>query len=123
MKSLRSKSMFVVPFVLMCFAFMSSYGCSPQQVDTAKSVFSKVSFYSNLARSLITVAEMNYSDKPKVVTALVAAKASLRTLESLVATINAGLDYSESDLLTALTGLISDVFNLMTAIQDAKSVS
>lgn len=123
MKKLRSKSLYVIPFVLLSFMFMGTYGCTPKQVDTAKTVFSKVSFYSNLARALITVAETHYKDNVKVVTALTATKVSLKTLESLVATINAGLDYDENKLITTLAGLISDVFNLMEAIKDAKAAS
>ncbi len=123
MKRLRSKSLYVIPFVLFGFIFMGTYGCTPKQVSTAKSVFSKVSFYSNLARALITVAETRYKDNKKVATALVATKASLRTLESLIATINAGLVYEESELLSKLTCLILDVFSLMDALQAATSVS
>ena len=123
MEKLRSKSLYIIPFVLLSFMFMGTYGCTPKQVDTAKTVFSKVSFYSSLARALITVAETHYKDNTKVVTALTAAKASLRTLEALVSTINAGLDYNEDELIVSLANLILDVFNLMEAIKDVKSVS
>ena len=123
MKKLRSKSLYVIPFVLFSFVFMGTYGCTPRQVETAKTVFSKVSFYSNLARALITVAETHYKDNVKVAKALVAAKVSLSTLEALVAAISAGLDYNENELVVGLARLISDVFSLMEAIKGAKSVS
>lgn len=123
MKKLRSKSLFVIPFVLMCFGFAGTYGCTPQQTETAKSVFSKVSFYSNLARSLITIAQTNYQDKPKVMTALEATKSSLKTLETIMATISAGLDYDEAKLTDALAKLVVDAFDLIQAIKDAKAVS
>lgn len=123
MKRLRSKSYFVLPFVLFSFIFMGTYGCTPKQVDTAKSVFSKVSFYSNLARSLIVVAEAHYKDNPKVATALSAAKASLKSLETIMNVINAGLDYDESELTQKLAQLVVDVFELIQAIKDAKAAT
>ena len=114
----RITALMMVP--LMVFGMATA--CTPQKAETAKSVFSKITFYSSLARTLITVAETKYPDNQKVKTALVATRASLKTLESTLATLSAGVDKDESALSVALVRLISDVFDLMAAINQAKSV-
>jgi hypothetical protein len=104
------------------FAFVMVAGCTPTQVNTANIVYSKITFYSGLARSMISVAEANYKDNEKVASALEATRASLLTLETLVASIEAGTNKDESKLAVALGSLVGAVFNLIAAINAAKSV-
>ena len=104
------------------FTFSMAMACTPQQTATAKQVYTKISFYSNLARSMIKVAELHYQDNAKVATALAATRASLVTLETLVAAIEAGTTKDESGLALALGELVGNVFVLIEAIRQAKSV-
>lgn len=96
--------------------------CSAQQLETTKVVYSKVAFYVGLAKSIIQVAEARYSDNDKVSTALAATRNSLSTVESLLASIMAGVEKDESKMDAAMKSLIVDVFNLIEAIREAKKV-
>lgn len=112
-------AMLLVPF----FALSMTVACTPTQVDTAKSVYSKVTFYSGLARSMISVAEANYQHNPKVAKALAATRAALLTLETLVASLEAGTSKDEAGLAVALGTLVGTVFTLIAAINEAKSAA
>jgi len=105
------------------FVVGMSASCTPQKVETAKAVFAKVAFYVSLAQSLIKVAETNYQSNEKVATALAATRTSLQTVETLLASLEAGLEKDEGKLSTALVALVSDVFALMSAIKAAKEAS
>lgn len=103
-------------------AFLFAVSCTPQQVNTAKDVLSKVSFYSALAKSLVQVAETQFPDNPKVKTALEATKASINTLESVVALVGAGIEKNEDKIIIAVADLAGKIFNLIKAIEDARKI-
>jgi hypothetical protein len=98
-------------------------GCpiSQTQTNTAKDVLAKISFYSNMAKTFINIAESYYADNPKVKTALAATKASLATVENLAVAISAGFEKDEGKLLAAAAVLVKNVFDLMSAIKEAKA--
>lgn len=105
------------------FSISMMAACTPKQTDTVKAVYPKVTFYSNLARSMIQVAETHYASNTKVSAALAATRASLVTLETIVATIEAGTEKDESKLAAALGKLVGDVFVLIDAIKSAKAAA
>jgi hypothetical protein len=107
--------------LIMVTMLMISMSCTPTQVSNAKDVMGKITFYSTMARALITVAENNFADRPKVATALAATKASLATLESALAAVGAGIEKDESKLILAAATLVQNVFVLMNAIREAQS--
>ena len=110
------KSLAIIPLL---FIFTLN-ACTPTQVQTAKDVLGKISFYANMAKTLVAVAETYYADNVKVKAALEATKASLATVESLSAAVSAGIEKDEAKLIAATAVLISNVFVLMNAIKEAK---
>lgn len=107
--------------VLLIPAFLLAASCTPQQVNTAKDVLAKVSFYTALAKSLVQVAETQFPDNQKVKTALEATKASLTTLESVVALVGAGIEKNEDKVIIAVADLAGKIFNLIRAIEEARA--
>lgn len=112
------KSFLLIPFIFM---FAVNATCPPAQTETAKDVLTKVSFYTNMAKTLVTDAETYYADNPKVKSALEATKASLATVDSLAKAISAGIEKDENKIILATADLIRNVFTLVDAIKEAKA--
>lgn len=111
-------------FVVVPLIFMFALGGCPvsqTQTNTAKDVLAKISFYSNMAKTFISIAEAYYADNPKVKTALAATKTSLATVENLAVAISAGFEKDEGKLVAAAAILVKNVFDLMAAIKEAKA--
>jgi vacuolar-type H+-ATPase catalytic subunit A/Vma1 len=106
--------------IMLFPAVMLAFACTPQQVQSANNVLTKVSFYTALAKSIVQVAETQYADNQKVKTALEATKVSLSTLESVVALVGAGIEKDESKVIVAVVELSKNIFGLIAAIEEAK---
>ena len=106
--------------IMMLPMFLAACSCTPQQVNTANSVLTKVSFYTALAKSLVQVAEAQYADNKKVATALEATKVSLSSVESLVALVGAGIEKDEGKVIVAVVDLAKKIFDLIAAIDAAR---
>lgn len=120
MRNKFKKSVYVLaPFL----AFSLTFGCTPKQTETAKTVLGQVVFYSNMAKTLIEVAKQHYQENEKVSKALEATQKSLKTLESLVNALLRGLEKDDTKLVGAVAALVGDIFVLIKAIQEAKSSS
>jgi hypothetical protein len=109
--------------VLLVPAFLVASSCTPTQVNTANDVLNGISTAISFAKPLIEAAETQFPDKPKVVAALVATRASLSTLESAVAAISAGVEKDWSKLAAAATDLFFKALTLRAAIEEAIKAS
>lgn len=113
----------IASILIPAFVAATVVGCTPTQTTVAKSTFTKVAFYVDLATQLIKVAETNYASDQKVQTALAATRSALLTVSTLMGTLEAGVEKDESKLSVALVALVSSVFSLMSAIKAAQAAS
>jgi hypothetical protein len=105
--------------VLLVPTFLMASSCTPTQVSAANTVLNGVSVAVPFAKSLIQVAESQYSGNAKVVAALAATRAALTTLEGAVAAVGAGIEKDWNKLAAAVSDLFLKALNLKTAIEQA----
>jgi len=118
-KHLKKVSLVVLPMFMLGMLF----ACNPSQVSTAKNVMLQAEFYVDMAEALVQVAASQYTNKPKVQTALRATVVALGVVKKTMKAAASGLDKDQAALKSAVVALVIEVFALAKAIKDASAAN